>query len=153
MNYNPKAVPYSDKYTELVEAVYTAVRLLFLIFPHFVFFFSPLLLLFLIFYYFLFHSYLRFKPNIHMYICQSVFLVVSVFYFLLFLWIETKSETIVHPGLVKRVTAVINLPGDARKDNVAQDSKFSQVEKYICVNRGAFCSRWTIYLNLSENHN
>ena len=32
MHYNPKAVPYSDKYTELVEAVYTAVRWLFLIF-------------------------------------------------------------------------------------------------------------------------
>ena len=43
------------------------------------------------------------------------------FYSLKFILIETKSETIVHPGLVKRVTAVINLPGDARKDNVAQD--------------------------------
>ena len=61
------------------------------------------------------------------------------FYSLKFIFIETKSETIVHPGLVKRVTAVINLPGDARKDNVAQDSKFSQVEKYICVNRVVFC--------------
>ena len=61
------------------------------------------------------------------------------FYSLKFIFIETKSETIVHPGLVKRVTAVINLPGDARKDNISQDSKFSQVEKYICVNRGVFC--------------
>ena len=137
---------WSRRYTQLSGGFSSFFLILFS-------FFSPLVT-FQFFFNLLFHSYLRFKPNFHANICQSVFLMASVFFYsLTFLWIESKSETIAHPGLVRRGTAAINLPGDARKDNVAQDSKFSRVEKYICVNRGAFCSRWTIYLNMSENHN
>ena len=56
---------------------------------------------------------------------------------------------------MKRVTAVINLPGDPRKDEVAQVSKFSRVIYYknICVNSGVFCFvGWPKILSLRENH-
>ena len=108
-------------------------------FSSFCFLFSPLLLLFNFFsIYFSTHICASNLTSMLIYVSQCFWWQVF-FNSLTFLWIESKSETIAHPGLVRRGTAAINLPGDARKDNISQDSKFSQVEKYICVNRGVFC--------------